>query len=94
MGKFALLSAALARGHLTLVIVTVINAAVAVYYYLAVVREACFRDPGDLPAIRLHWSTRWVCLALIGGIVLLGVAPAQVLDLLSASVGNLHGALP
>lgn len=89
MGKFALLSAALARGHLVLVIAAVVNAAIAVYYYLAVVREACFRDPGDLPAIRVHWSTRGVCLFLIGGIVLLGVAPASVLDLLSASLSGL-----
>ena len=36
---------------LLLVIVTVINTAIAVYYYLSVVREACFREPGDLPRI-------------------------------------------
>ena len=49
MGKLSLLTAALSKGHLALVIIAMINAAIAVYYYLSVVREAWFRDPGDLP---------------------------------------------
>ena len=40
-------------GYLFLVIIAVVNAAIAVYYYLCVVREACFRDPGNWPLIRL-----------------------------------------
>jgi len=86
IGKFALLSAALAKGHLFLVIVTVINAAIAVYYYLCVVREAWFRDPGDRPAIQLDWSTRALCIFLITGILVLGVAPGRFLNLISKSV--------
>ena len=73
MGKLTLLSAALDKGHLFLVII-------AVYYYLCVVREACFRDPGDRPPIRLDWPTRALCLLLITGILALGIAPARVLD--------------
>src|SRR5260221_14457632 len=57
MGKLTLLSAVLSKGYLALVIIAVINAAIAVYYYLGVVREAWFRDPGELPAIPLNWST-------------------------------------
>ena len=90
MGKLSLLKAALEKGHLFLVIIAVINAAIAVYYYLGVVREACFRDPGDRPVIRLDWSTRALCVLLIGGILALGVAPAGVLDKLSSSVANLN----
>jgi NADH-quinone oxidoreductase subunit N len=86
MGKFALLKAALARGHLYLVILAVVNAAIAVYYYLRVVREACFREPGDQPPIPLTWSARLLCLLLIAGILGLGVAPGAVLDTLAASL--------
>ena len=43
----------LETGYLFLVIIAVVNAAIAVYYYLCVVREACFRDPGNWPLIRL-----------------------------------------
>ncbi len=91
MGKLSLLSAALAKGHLTLVIIAMLNAAIAVYYYLAVVREAWFRDPGDLPPIRLDWPTRALCVLLIAGILALGIAPARVLDTISTSVA---GAMP
>jgi len=88
MGKLSLLKAVLAKGYLALVIITVINSAVAVYYYLSVVRESWFRDPGDLPAIRLDWPTRAVCVLLIGGILALGIAPAPLIDRLQASVAQ------
>jgi NADH-quinone oxidoreductase subunit N len=91
MGKLLLLSAALSRGHLALVIIAMVNAAIAVYYYLAVVREAWFGDPGDLPPIRLDWPTRALCVLLIAGILALGIAPAPVLDTISVSAA---GALP
>ena len=94
MGKLTLLSAALAKGHVYLVIIAVVNAAIAVYYYLCVVREACFRDPGDRPPIRLDWPTRVLCLLLMGGILGLGVAPARVLDTLSASLVKANLAPP
>ena len=69
-----------------LVIIAVINAAIAVYYYLSVVREAWFRDPGDLPVIRLNGSTKALCVALITGILALGIAPAFLTDRIQASV--------
>jgi NADH-quinone oxidoreductase subunit N len=90
MGKLSLLSAALAKGHLALVIIAVLNAAVAIYYYLGVVREAWFRDPGDLPPIRLDWPTRALCVLLIGGILALGVVPARVMSTLSNSVAGIN----
>ncbi|HTL59467.1 MAG TPA: NADH-quinone oxidoreductase subunit N [Candidatus Limnocylindrales bacterium] len=88
MGKLTLLTAAWQKGHSTLVILAMINAAIAVYYYLSVVREAWFRDPGDLPKISLGWSTRVACIALIIGILALGVAPARFLDTISTSVAR------
>ncbi len=88
MGKFTLLSAALHKGHLALVIIAVLNAAIAVYYYLSVVREAWFRDAGDLPPIRLDWPTRVLCVLLMTGILALGVVPARVLDTISTSVAQ------
>ncbi|MCX6897080.1 MAG: NADH-quinone oxidoreductase subunit N [Verrucomicrobia bacterium] len=86
MGKFTLLSAALAKGHLALVIIAVVNTAIAIYYYLGVVREACFRDAGDRPVIALDWTTRVVCVLLIVGVLVLGIAPAFVIDAISSSL--------
>jgi NADH-quinone oxidoreductase subunit N len=94
MGKLSLLSAALNKGHIFLVIIAVINAAIAVYYYLCVVREAVFRDPGERPPIRLDWATRALCVLLIAGILALGVAPARILNTLSSSIAHLNEPAP
>jgi NADH-quinone oxidoreductase subunit N len=91
MGKLTLLTAALHKGYVFLVIIAMLNAAIAVYYYLCVVREAVFRDPGDRPPIHLDWPTRALCLLLIGGILALGIAPGRVLDTLSTSVAAVIG---
>lgn len=90
MGKLTLLSAALSKGYLALVIIAVVNAAIAVYYYLGVVKESWFRDPGNLPAIKLDWPTRVLCVCLISGILALGVAPSRVLDTISTSVAKMN----
>lgn len=90
MGKFALLTAALSKGYLALVIIAMVNAAIAVYYYLGVVREAWFRDPGNLPAVHLDWGTRALCVLLITGILALGVVPGRVLDTISTSVARVN----
>jgi len=94
MGKLTLLKAALARGHLALVIIAVVNTAIAVYYYLAIVREACFRDPAQQPAIRASGTTRLVCTLLIASILALGIAPSRFLDTVSGSVASLNTPLP
>jgi NADH-quinone oxidoreductase subunit N len=89
MGKFSLLTAAYAQGHLTLVVIAVINSAIAIYYYLQVVRQAVFgeTDPAAVPApIALTWPTRALCVVLIVGIVALGVAPGPIIDTISSSL--------
>jgi NADH-quinone oxidoreductase subunit N len=90
-GKLSLLTAARATGHLALVVITMVNAAIAVYYYLRVVREAVFGEPIEsAPAITLDAPTRVLCVALIVAIVALGVAPAVVIDALSQSLAGLN----
>ncbi|MFA5263673.1 MAG: NADH-quinone oxidoreductase subunit N [Opitutaceae bacterium] len=89
MGKFSILSAALAKGHVSLVVIMVINTAIAVYYYLRVVKEAVFGDPVEQAPIVLDLPTRALCVSLIAAIVLLGVAPAKILATISASLSCL-----
>jgi NADH-quinone oxidoreductase subunit N len=88
MGKLTLLSAALSKGYLALVIIAVVNTAIAAYYYLSVVRESWFREAGNLAPIRLDWATRLSCILLIIGIVAMGVIPGKLLDTLSTSVAK------
>lgn len=91
MGKLALLKAALAQGHTALVVLTVLNTAIAIYYYLGLVRESWFRDAEDRPAIRLDALTQTVCVVLIAAVVFLGVAPARTFERLSSAVAAASG---
>jgi len=91
MAKLSLLTAALAQGHLALVIVAVVNSAIAIYYYLQVIRTAVFGDAAPAAGagrIRLGWPTKALCLVLIGGILYLGVAPGAFVNALSASLAS------
>jgi len=94
MGKLALLKAALAKGHLALVVIAVINTAIAIYYYLALVREACFREGDDRPTLVLDGPTKVLCVLLIVGVLALGLAPNPVLNAISASLANLGLPVP
>jgi NADH-quinone oxidoreductase subunit N len=91
MGKLSLLTAALAKGHLALVVITVVNSAVAIYYYLRIVRASFFGE-SDEPAapIVLTRSTAVLCLLLITGITALGLAPAGVVDTISRSLASIR----
>jgi NADH-quinone oxidoreductase subunit N len=93
-GKLALLTAALAKGHIALVVIAVVNAAIAIYYYLCVIREACFREASDQPRLVLNWPTRALCLVLVAGILALGVAPSRLLDGISSSLASVNSPLP
>jgi NADH-quinone oxidoreductase subunit N len=86
IGKLALLKAALAKGYVWLVVLAVVNTAIAVYYYLSVVRETCLRDAGEQPPIVLDLPTRALCLVLIAANVVLGVAPGRLFELITAAL--------
>lgn len=91
MGKLSLLTAALEKGHLTLVVITVINSAVAIYYYLRIIRSAFFGESeGNAAPVKLNWSTAALCLLLIGGITALGLVPAGVVDTISRSLAAIR----
>ena len=79
----------------------VINSAVAIYYYLRVVRAAFFGEKTaealagtqEAAPIALNFSTVALCVLLIGGIVLLGVAPASVLETITRSLAEVRFAV-
>jgi NADH-quinone oxidoreductase subunit N len=89
MAKLSLLTAAWDQRHFALVIIAVINSAIAIYYYLQVIRQAVFGEADPAAAAKpivLTWPTKVLCLVLIGGIVLLGVDPGAVIDTISHSL--------
>jgi len=81
-----LLANALREGHLTLVILAALNTAIAIYYYLSVVRVAYTAEPEERPAVAIDGATKVVGLALLLLIVALGVMPTPALDMAAAAV--------
>ncbi|MFH1215661.1 MAG: NADH-quinone oxidoreductase subunit N [Pseudomonadota bacterium] len=86
MGKFMLLTGALKAGHLTLVILAALNTAIAIYYYLSVVRVAFCSAPEERPDVSVDLMTRFVSISLIVVIIVMGVAPKQILQIATNAV--------
>jgi NADH-quinone oxidoreductase subunit N len=94
IGKLTLLKAALGAGHLTLVIITVLNTAIAIYYYLGIVRETVFRDATDSTPLTLQPATQLACMLLIAGVLALGLAPQLALETLGSAIPTVTATLP
>ncbi len=95
MGKLGLLTAALDRGHLWLVVVAVVNSAIAIYYYLQVVRQAIFGEASaERPPIRLSPSTCLLCVVLIAAIAAFGAFPETIIGAITRSLAFIPSAAP
>ena len=87
MGKFMLLTGALKEGYLLVVILAAINTAIAIYYYLSVVRVTYCSDPedrGDVAAPSMLINATSV--VLLAAIVFMGVSPQRFVDFASTAV--------
>ena len=75
-GKFMLLVGALREDHLLLVTLAAINTAIAIYYYLSVVRLAYCSDSNNQETIETGFLTNSLSLLLIMVIIVMGVSPS------------------
>ncbi len=90
--KLAVLQAALAAGHLWLVIVAVLFSLVGAYYYLRVVKLMYFDEPVDTTPIAASGGVRFT-LSLNGiAVVLLGVLPGPLMVACAHSIAQALGA--
>lgn len=89
MGKFMLLAGALKQGYLLLVILAAINTAIAIFYYLSVVRVTFCSDPDKNTSITCGPFTNATSVILLFIIVIMGVAPQQFIDLATSAVQSI-----
>jgi NADH-quinone oxidoreductase subunit N len=87
MGKFYVLTAALDRGYLALVIIAALNTAIGVFYYLKMVKAAYSPEgEGEAAApqapVPLSLLGRALGYAFCLGILLIGALPGAILDFL------------
>jgi NADH-quinone oxidoreductase subunit N len=89
MGKFLILTSALRADHLVVVCLAAINTAIALYYYLSVVKAAYTGDPGDRPSVTVHPIIQATGVVLVMAICLMGALPAKFIDFAGAVVQTL-----
>lgn len=85
-GKFMLLLGAFNQGHYILVILAAINTAIAIYYYLSIVRLTFCTDPEERPDIASSVVLKCVALFLMVAIIVMGVFPSTFISMASESV--------
>ncbi len=86
MGKFLLMAGALKADHLILVILAAINTAIAIYYYLSILKVAYCDQPAATDTLEVDFATKAVSLILIAAIITMGVVPSQMLDIANRAV--------
>ncbi|WP_319588224.1 NADH-quinone oxidoreductase subunit N [uncultured Desulfobulbus sp.] len=89
MGKFMILTSALRADHLVVVCLAAINTAIAIYYYLSVVKAVYTADPGENPPVTVHPVIQLTGIVLVMAITLLGALPAKFVDFASTVVQTL-----
>lgn len=80
MGKFMLLAGALKEGYLLVVILAAVNTAIAIYYYLSVIRVAYANDPEERAIVNSSMLTNATSVFLLAVIVIMGVTPQRFID--------------
>lgn len=84
--KFLILLGALKQGHLILVILAAFNTAIAIYYYLSIVRVSFCTDSENRSAINSPAAHNGLAIFLMLTIVFLGVAPSFFIEIAQNAV--------
>jgi len=89
MAKFMMLAGALKQGYLLLVILAAINTAIAIFYYLSVVRVTFCGDPDNNDRVVSGFFTNMTSIVLLLIIVIMGVAPQRFVDFATSTVQSM-----
>jgi NADH-quinone oxidoreductase subunit N len=90
MGKFYVLVGALKQDYLLLVTLAAINTAIAIYYYLSVVRVTYCSNPENRETVETDLLTNVTALILLTIIVVMGVQPQRFIDFAQAAVQSIR----
>ena len=85
LGKFYIFNAAIAHGQTALIIVGVITVACGFYYYFKVVRAMYWEGPANDDAVAVSGLSRLTMIAMMAGIIILGIYPQPVMNALHPS---------
>lgn len=88
-GKFMLLVGALKEDYLLLVILAAINTAIAIFYYLSVVRLTFCTDPERTDSVETGFMTNTASVLLILAIIIMGVIPSRFLEVAQSTIQSI-----
>lgn len=88
-GKFLLLLGALKQGHLILVVLAAINTAIAIYYYLSIVRVSFCSDAEGRGAVACSGLNNALAVLLILTIIVMGVMPSQFIAMTTSAIQSI-----
>lgn len=88
-GKFLVFTAAIQKGFYFLVILAVINAAIAAFYYLKLVRASYMTSDNTGDSVVMGFSARVMGLFLIGVIILTGILPQFFIEMAKEAVAGI-----
>lgn len=86
MGKFFLLIDALREDYVLLVTLAAINTAIAIYYYLSVVRVAFCSSEVERPALAVPAHLQILSVLLMAVIIIMGVLPSRFVSLAETTI--------
>jgi NADH-quinone oxidoreductase subunit N len=89
LGKFMIFTAAISKPLYAIVILAVINAGIAAYYYLKLVRAAYINCEEDLPAIKLGLPKYIFGIFFIISILAAGIFPQSLMELAKTAVDTI-----
>ncbi len=89
MGKFMILTGALKQGFLIMVILAAINTAIAIFYYLSVIRVTYCSDPNNHGRINNNLFTNTASIILMLIIIIMGVIPQPFLNFATSTVQSI-----
>ncbi len=81
IGKFMMFSSVMENYHIVLLVLAVVNAAIAVYYYLKVVVAMYFRDSEE-SCVNVQWNYSLVLFLAVVLTIIIGVYPDYLLKLI------------
>ncbi|THB78571.1 MAG: NADH-quinone oxidoreductase subunit N [Desulfobulbaceae bacterium] len=87
-GKLMILINAFKQGYVVPVILAALNTAIAIYYYLSMVRLAyCSDDSKESVMVSDGWSNKSLALLLVLFIITMGIFPTWFLDMAATVIG-------
>ncbi len=85
LGKFYIFNAAIAHRQTALIIIGVITVACGFYYYFKVIRAMYWETPAIEDAMTVSRLSRLTMIAMMAGIIILGIYPQPVMNALHPS---------